>query len=324
MDNFSMYGTNAALLLDNIYIANDSCSIVADPDPLATGRVLRGGGGTSLSYPFPASVTIAGVGVRVYLPSINFTETNRGIIDIEGIQIGINNVGALLINNTLASAGPVLGAQSWFHLEAKFDLVSVPGSAKVDVRVNGVAAGTLTFVTLKTSLTYFITRSPSTTTLYKDLVIWNGLGTLNNNFMGQVTVVSMSPQSDAAVGGWTPSIVGPLTAMIDNYPPLDATQFIDAATPLPAACQFETTNLPPDIATVKAIKTFARARKIDGGDGNIQVSMVSGVSTANGANRPVTTAFAFWQDVFETDPATSAAWTVSGANASKLKLDRTV
>jgi hypothetical protein len=43
----------------------------------------------------------------------------------------------------------------------------------------------------------------------------------------------------------------------------------------------------------------------------------------NGSNRPITTAFTYYEDVFETDPNTGNAWTPASADAAQLKLNRT-
>jgi hypothetical protein len=49
----------------------------------------------------------------------------------------------------------------------------------------------------------------------------------------------------------------------------------------------------------------------------------SGADEDDGADRPMTTAYALYNDVFETDPATGLPWTIPGANAMAVKLTRT-
>jgi hypothetical protein len=67
-----------------------------------------------------------------------------------------------------------------------------------------------------------------------------------------------------------------------------------------------------------------RSRKTDAGDGNIQVGAISGASTGLGADRPITTAYTYWWDIFDTDPATAAAWSRTSVNAMNLQLNRTL
>jgi hypothetical protein len=288
---------------------------------------------TTLVYALPAARTIVGAGYRVYFPDLPAASRFARLFEFTqastSFTVWVDSTGAVFLNTVQISAGPVIGARSWFHIEAKADLVSSPGNVKVDIRVEGVPVASTTLPTTAPIISVNLAPTSSSGVVnllayIKDVVIWDSLGSFNNNFMGPVVVVSMNPQSDNTAGGWTPSIAGPLTAMVDNRPPLDGTEFITAPFPLPAPCAFETVNLPADVSSVRGVKTFIRARKVDGGDAQVQVSMVSGASTASGANRPVTPTFTYWSDVFEVDPVTSAPWTLSAINASKLKIDRTV
>jgi hypothetical protein len=56
----------------------------------------------------------------------------------------------------------------------------------------------------------------------------------------------------------------------------------------------------------------------------VQLGMVSGASAALGADRPITTQYAYWWDVIENDPATAAPWTRAAVNAALLRLKRTL
>lgn len=86
----------------------------------------------------------------------------------------------------------------------------------------------------------------------------DGLGALNNDFMGSCSVYSIIPDSDVAAT-WARNVGA------DNF-------------------------------------------------GNVQAGLISGASTALGANRPITTAYTYFRDVIETDPATAA----------QLQLNRTL
>jgi hypothetical protein len=69
--------------------------------------------------------------------------------------------------------------------------------------------------------------------------------------------------------------------------------------------------------------TIVRAAKTDGGDGSLQVSVVSSGTAGDGTNRPITVAQTYWTDVHDLDPHTSAAWTPTTVNAAQLKINRT-
>lgn len=100
--------------------------------------------------------------------------------------------------------------------------------------------------------------------------------------------------------------------------------FISADNAPPSPYVSELSNLPADVTSVKALMTRVRAAKTDGGDGSLQVSVVSNGDIGSGANRPITTSQTYWSDVFQTDPDTSAPWLPSAVDLAQLQLDRTV
>ena len=69
---------------------------------------------------------------------------------------------------------------------------------------------------------------------------------------------------------------------------------------------------------------MVRARKIDGGDANLQTSLISGGDVDPSADRPITTTFTYWYDISETDPDTGNAWTPASFDAANVEIDRTL
>ena len=165
--------------------------------------------------------------------------------------------------------------------------------------------------------------SDSGPTLYvKDLVVSNDLGTENVGQLGTVRVVNLVTTADVGLGGWTPSTGTTGYNILDNNPPNEAIYLAADSTP-PAAMEFALADLPDDISSVKAVVSYVYAKKTDGGDGTLQVSMVSNAAESNGTDRAITTGSNFWRDVHEIDPDTTTAWTRVSVNAATLKIDRT-
>jgi hypothetical protein len=356
MDNFSMYGTNTLFMRNGAYAevagisdgnpSNVRPSIVNDPEPTASGRVLRMGigGGNWVRKALSGSFSTVGNGFRLWMenlpvstgrgPAIRFANNiNQTIMTVHvrtdgGIRVFRGAVNTTLIGET---AGPVLVANAWQHIEIKATPDSVAGS--VEIRVDGVTVLNLTGVDNQGAagsiaqvewLEHFSGATGNFAQMYiKDLVVWNNTGTYNNDFLGSVFVVNLVPDGDVVLN-WAPSTGSTGWNLLDNSPPLDATQYISADNTPPDAYVCTLTNLPPDITSVRGVMTVQRSRKIDGGDGNLQVSVISGSDEQAGADRPVTTAFTYWFDIFEEDPATSAPWTPTAVDAMNLKIDRTV
>lgn len=358
MDNFKQFGTGAspgqANMLNGAYAEiSGTSSPVADPDPTGDGLpvlFLQSTGAINHFVPqgryvrkvVTPAATI-GIGVRLWLshlPSSN---------DIDVIPIAYTDSGntchvALKVSATgtiqawrgsadgtlLGESAQVIVANAWQHIEAKVFVNDATGT--VTVRVDNVPVLTLTGKDTKNSAVATIdnwvasvnTQGVAGPSMYvKDLVIWDTTGSINNDFLGNCFVASLIPDSDVS-GTWTiTGGSGSAFASIDEANPDDDTTYISSPFPAATADVCTVSDLPPEATTVKALMTLVRAKKSDGGDGNLQVSLVSNGDTGNGADRPLTTAYTYWSDIFETDPDTSAAWTVGAVNDVEIKFNRT-
>lgn len=346
MDNWQTYGIGGeAHLFDGVYALGNP-SIVADPDPSGLGLpvlALTGNTNRVLRYVLNTQVATFGWAMRIYMPGLpdgslpkiqrfyNASLQQLGffqVIPTGQIQY-VNNAGTVIGTSDLAWK---LTANSWHHVETKVTFNNAAGS--VEIRVDGITALTVAGVNTvgatagNVGIVEMWGGAGDTTGMsvyYKDIVMWNTNGVRNNDFFGTVQVISLIPNSDTTLGAWT--LTGSATGwgILDNAPPID-TQYLDAAYPgaVGVPCQFGMTDLPIDVTSVRALQSFVRGTKTDGGDGNLQASIVSGASVANGVDRPVTAAFTYWKDIFEVDPATGVAWTVAAANAAQLKINRTI
>jgi hypothetical protein len=343
-DDFKGYGTDQTLLLNGLW-GVVGAEISTDPDPNASGNVIRfrsfGNGARRVFTQGPLATV--GVALRLWmtqLPSFtsacirmldggnnllaNIAITPTGIIEAYNGSVGH---GGVYLGGT---TGPVLTATAYHHIEVKFVMSLTVGT--LEVRVDGapvlvltglnMGAASSSQVALGTTNDYNGTASRDE--YIKDFVVWNSTGTYNNDFLGTVSVVSLTPASDVAPLNWTPSSGTTGFNLVNASPPNDSVNFIKAPFPLPGPASFALTSLPVNVTTVRGIITQVRARKEDGGDGSLQSALVSGESSSLGANRPITTAATYYEDVFEVDPATSVPWTPAGTNAAKLKLNRTV
>lgn len=340
-----IYGTTTDLVDDGIYAETHEFFLVDDPDPNITGTVGQIDGSAStdglLRFVLPATHATQGMGCRVYLSRIpqgdgdvpyihQYRDGSNAVL----VTIAVSATGGIQVyrgenNGTLLGevAGPILVANSWQHVESKVLFSTTVGT--VEVRVEGVTVLTLTGQNTGAGPCAIVANANegsgtgNVTRYYiKDLVVWNGAGSVNNNFLGSVQVYELTPSSDVSLN-WTPSTGSTGWDLIDEAPPNDDTDYIYAPDPAPAAALFGMTNLPADVTSVKGLYVVARSKKTDGGDGTLQVGLKSGASTGLGTDRPVTTTYTYWTDMFELDPATSAAWLPAAVDAVQLQLDRT-
>lgn len=474
-DNFGRYGIGAGSgtkMKDGLPYNNWLSDCIVDPDPLAAAngeRCLAVNNGLTnnplienrIALPTPTA-GLVGWCHRVWhgnMPSGTSDRPSVVFYTVAGTALACMKLepnGAYSLYNALngtqiaTTVVPVISTNSWNHVEVAYNGTT----GAIEARLNGVTI--LTGVASATGTIAFVTQTlrdgtgTGQSVRIKDLVIWDGTGTRNNNFMGTVICRRFLPNADVTLGGWLPSagttgydlladsapanvftVTGQLTPdganniRINNtyYRPtagsvdagapagtsanpwlvamgvdaaaslsnlfnainatgvagttystaltahpnvsgkgLSATQFVITAndgvtttyvctetmanaswatgtvsligpqdlsylsaddTP-PAPMQFALQDLPPDVTSVRAILPVVRARKIDGGDGNIQTSLISNGDFANGADRPITTAFTYYFDVDELSPDTGNPWTPVEFDAATSQISRTL
>lgn len=355
MENFQIYGTDVNRhnrLLDGLWAEINRGDLQPDPDPTAGGnQVLRkfaGGTGGDHRRVIPVARTTVGVAGRfwyTFLP-VNPAQISRPVpvyirdqnnvthlsvsIDPSGILhvYRHDNGGPVDIGN---SGTPVILTNAWQHMEVKAFLDVAVGT--VEVRIEGVpvivipATRTTSNVggAIASCQQYACGSGWDGPTMYvKDLIFWDSTGAFNNNFMGSCQVYKIAPDADVALN-WTPNPADGIGFdKINEVTPDDDTRYISAPFPLPAAYKCSLTDLPVTVTSVRAVMPIHRSRKTDGGDGNVQTGLISAASTGLGANRPITTAYTYWADVFDADPNGGIAWTRLAVNAMQLQLNRTV
>lgn len=345
-DNFSIYGTDMSLLTNGIY-AEVNGSLTSDPDGLSSGRVLNTENTTSnSSRPF-RYVSQEGpkdtMGFCLRLWYTNLPNNNTGQFQVQFRNTSNDNIAALYITATgqvtfytfggesFTTDIPVVTANGWYHYEVKFTKVTA-ATCDFEVRVEGITvlSGEGVAVPVPDDPAQVCASraniSINHNVFIKDLVIWNGEGTYNNDFLGTVLVTSLLPVSDISLN-WTPSSGSTGYTILDNIPPSNS-QFLSAGfDPVPPAYVGELSDLPIDATSVKGLITFVRAAKSDGGDGSLQNGLISDPdgtpATALGADRPITVAQTYWRDVFETDPKTGAPWIPAAVNETQIRINRT-
>lgn len=344
-DNFGRYGIGALSddrMRDGLPYNNWGSACIADPDPLApTERCCQISNGLNnnpladnrIALPAPRSGTV-GLASRYWFTAFN-SGTSRQCVavfaDVAAAPLACCHVeanGALTIRNTLTGAQiatttvPVISTNSWNHIETSYNGTT----GAMEVRVNGVQKLTGVATTLGTI--YFahpmerIGAFLGASVLVKDLVIWDSTGSQNNSFIGTVICRRLNPDADVTLGGWIPSTGATGFNLLDKATPNDTTYLSADDTP-PAAMRYAFDNLPPDVTSVRGIVSVVRARKIDGGDADLQVGLVSGANVDQGADRPITTAFTYYFDVSELNPTSAAPWTPLQVDGMNADVDRT-
>lgn len=351
-DTFDIYGGVPALMLNGRYSSNTGAILSADPDGVSVGDVLHYQGNGTMRRAIAVPDNKIGLGMRFWagalpssddmrpMPMLWADASNRGMV-----RIIINTTGSITAQvfdttsgdfgnwfDLATTPGPVISANGWWQIEACFDASALTFELRVEGRVkidcdssdfgghlhNGPNIYQFGLDSHQTLI------GDSINTYYKDYFGWDGNGSENNDFLGSCLVNPNRPNSDADLGGWVPSVGTTAWEILNTQAPGD-TPYISAETPLPVdPVIMGQTSLPPDITSVKFLMTVVRASKVDGGDGQLQVSLISGGDQADGDDRPITAAMTYWEDVFELDPHTDAPWVPAAVDAAQIQLNRTV
>ncbi|MFA5040733.1 MAG: hypothetical protein WC464_03770 [Bdellovibrionales bacterium] len=221
----------------------------------------------------------------------------------------------------LATATAALVPATWCYLEFKITIADSSGI--IEVRKDGVTILSYTGDTkysssLSTACNFWLGGgNGSGTYIFDDLYICDGTGTINNDFLGDVRVDTLYPTAAGASAQFTP--VGDAT----NYSNVDdATPDTDTTYNYADTADYSDSFVCGDVstlgATVYGVQANLLARKDDAGTRTIAaLSRISGTNYA-GAALALSDSYVNLPQIWQTNPATSSAWTESSINGAEF------
>lgn len=132
-----------------------------------------------------------------------------------------------------------------------------------------------------------------------------------NDFLGDVRCTSLLPNGAGNYTQWTPS-TGSNFQVVDETAPNDDTDYNSDST-----VGHKDTYTFQDLTgtgTVYAVQSHLWARKDDAGTRQIAPLLRSGGSDNTGTTVSLSTSYAYYNQIYETNPITAAVWTVSDVN----------
>lgn len=276
----------------------------------------------------PSSATF-GFGAMVYINpgyNINFAYFQDSTAATQ-IILAITASGALSIARSgtviLTSANGVIPAAGWYHIEIKVFLDDSAGTA--EIRVDEVSVASVSGIDTKytglANIQYY-TLYPQVSIKFDDTFIWDDTGSVNNDWLGYNRVYTMLPTANGATQDWTPNTGNAWDAINETGAPDEDTTYVGSST-VGDVSLFTLDNVPGTAVDVKGLQTRMYAAKSDAGACGVKHGLLSGSSNHMGAEHALGTSYGVSFDIHETDPDTSALWTVAAANAAQLRLERT-
>lgn len=220
--------------------------------------------------------------------------------------------GTLLVTGTQS-----LAAGMWNYVEVSVTISDTVG--EVHVRLNGNPTDEVSFVGDTknggtASMIDKITINPNGGRL-ADVYILNDTGSVNNNFLGDVVVRTLSPSGN----GNSSQLVGSDGNSTDNYllvdeHPYSASDYAGSAT-VGQKDTYAMADLPAGVTTVYGVQISSIMRKSDASLAQSRLLLRSGGTDYAGITRTLTTSSIGYYELYPQDPATSAAWTPAGVNS---------
>ena len=351
-----LYGTTTSLMTAagwTIGSAGFKLNIEDDPDVEVTGNVLR----FTNSFASAAIATRAinqetiGFNGRFWLTLMpTFTAENPAyqvwpIVDNAGntryMRLTVTEAGQLRLlmsqaSLDLYSAPGIITCRGWHYIETKlfYGGFGNGGNGNIEVRLNGdvifdenftllvedppVTPNYFNFFFQGVSIRHDSYNFGSTDFYVKDMVIWDGQGSVNNDFLGEVWTTRHIPTSDVSLN-WTPSTGTTGFDLIDESPP-DLADYIQADATPPAAAVMGVSNLPAYIDTVNGLIVCSYIDVSGVGAQTYRNQVESNAVVGDGATAAA--ALEFRRDIFENDPDTAAPWLPAAVDAARIRFDR--
>jgi len=242
------------------------------------------------------------------------------------VQIAFGNVGTnLLVSN---GAGTVLGTAVinfeqgvWHFYELNVVFSATTGS--VTLKRDGATLLALTNVCTvhsgnNSADTLYLT-SNNAVCIYDDIYLCDASGSANNTFLGDCRVVLFPPTQDGVHADFTPSAGSSHYAMVDEIPADGDATYVTSATV--NATDTYRTPAATFAGSVKGLKLSLTARKDNAGNRSIGFVLGDGVHAVGAVGSAIALSTDYERHVtpvMETNPLTSALWTLSDIQADEF------
>lgn len=242
-------------------------------------------------------------GTTGYL-TLRVTTGSELILDLGSTQIDKSNI-------------PILGT-NWHYIEFKANIDNSTGS--YELRLDGINVASDTGVDTQNGTDAFIDRivfyyQSQGQQRIDDLYILDDAGLTNNDFLGDIEIQTIYPDGDGNVSDFTPLSGLTNWEMVDDGDTPDGdTTYVSSAV-LDDTDLYTLDDMVSNFDTVYALQVRNHIRKENAGERQTRTLIRSNTDEQEGASRPVSTEFRYYDDIHELDPQGGGAWTETRINA---------
>lgn len=295
-----------------------------------TGNGLSTTSGQYLTKTFGTSYSTLIAGVAIKLPSgtpsgqdLNFLRFMTNTLD--KVEIWIDDGVATIYTNNVYRAQSTIrhNDNDWHYYELKATQINSGGGVgNVVLRMDGEIVATVTNVPFDTSNFADFNRvevgnvSSFTTWYFDDFYVCDDSTSFNNDFLGEIKIETRLPNANGTTNNFTPS-AGSNFQNVDENPSTDDTDYNSSAT-LNHIDLFTYPNFSSTVRTIFGVQVNMYARKTDASSRDVASHTKSSSTSVDGTSQPVTQTYKFYNQILQTDPNTSAAWTETNLEAAEF------
>jgi hypothetical protein len=237
------------------------------------------------------------------------------------ILLGPEGQVRLYRGNTVIDESPkyVYSLREWFYIEVKCRFSDSTGSW--ELRVNSRTVRTASGLNTIQSANNYANRlalsaGNGNQQWIDDLYVCDTSGSVNNDFLGDIKVVTILPNADGSHTGWTPSSGTSHYAVVNETPANDDTNYLYTST----VGATDTENFQDITLTgsIRGILQLACIRKDDAGARSAALICRVGTTDYEGPEVSLGNSYTYLKQIRETNPATGSPWTVADINAAQF------
>lgn len=330
IEGFDLYSTGAPGVDSGMpwirIPSNPTWTFITTSDPITGTRSCRvetgsNNTGATVYRDFTSSGTTWIMGFAVIFGNVASTNEKRVGIGNTSNNFGVWNSGGRLVcrrnGSILATGDTPLLQDVKYYVEFKIT------ETTYEVLLDGVVelSGTMTSIGTPDRILIYSSQSSSNRGLIDDMYLNDDTGAVNNDYLGEISVVTLLPDADGSPQDWVPSTGSTAYEILDNVPPTSA--YIEGMG-VGDEVNVEVESVPFDINQIHVVDVVYRAAKNGSGSCEIQSQIVQDSVEGTADNTaPAEDTYAWYFNKYDLDPSTSAAWDPDTFNPS-VKITRTV
>lgn len=303
---------------------------------------------------FGAAKSDVGVGMAFYLTNLPTGASTVSLLqladtnNIAQVSLVVGTTGTIelrrgVVNGTvLETSAVVIRAGEWIHLEVEWisNVSADSADGSVEIRVNETVVITYTGDVVSTASTLLecsqvrlmvVENSLATGAPHylDDIYAWDTATDANNTiatFVGDKDVLMYAPDADGATSDWVRESDSPSASdfsKVNEVVQDGDTTYLEATTVNDVEL-LGIETVPATVDGIVAAITINMMRKTEAGASAVTPAIIGGSGGVGaGSAHTLTEEYAYYHDVVELDPDTTAAWTAATLSASSLRLTRT-